>query len=217
MPLTSSQVIDLENAIKSYSFPLDYYCFSHRTIKTAPNISTLETIICTQLKTTPSNGLANVIFWGHSGSIGIRKIRFARFNTLINPVLTSKFSHLLTTNTAPSIVAIKNLGLPEYSGISFISKILMFLDPKNYSVLDLQLSKLHTVRGRALSLLKINTTQIPSTKSNESVYNKWRQECLYISNTYYTGIYRAADVERGLFQLIRSGNLATAIQIYTNF
>ena len=59
-------------------------------------------------------------------------------------------------------------------------------------------------------------TQIRVTKSNQSVYDDWRSECLHINTTYFKSKYRAVDIERGLFSLMQSGKVTTAQSIYIN-
>ena len=98
--------------------------------------------------------------------------------------------------------------------MSFISKILMFLDPAEYCVLDRQLAKLGAVPGeRALHGLLFGT-QIPVTAHNEAVYDAWRADCRRISTQYFGGGYRVVDVERGFFQLVQSARLVLAQRIY---
>ncbi|MGD0828371.1 MAG: hypothetical protein ABSA09_09860 [Desulfobaccales bacterium] len=114
------------------------------------------------------------------------------------------------------MVAIKNLNLSQFSGMSFISKILMFLNPQNYCVLDKKISKLRTPEcTKALSHLAFGPkeTRIRISQNNENVYNAWREECRAISAQYYNNTYRVADVERGFFTLIQ-GNLLRAREIY---
>jgi len=117
------------------------------------------------------------------------------------------------------MAAIKTLHLPEFSGMPFVSKVLMFLDPKNYCVLDKQVSKLRNPGCmKALSYISFgpNENQIRISHNNQIVYNNWREECRAISTQYYQNAYRVADVERGFFTLIQSGNLAAAQEIYND-
>jgi hypothetical protein len=104
--------------------------------------------------------------------------------------------------------------MPEYSGISFISKVLTFLDPTRFCVLDKQLAKLASGPGdRALHRLSMGT-QIQITSNNEGVYNAWRAECAEIAMRYFGGQHGVVDVERGFFQLVQSGKIELAQQIY---
>lgn len=121
----------------------------------------------------------------------------------------------LVNNGIPQLVEIKKIGMPQFSGISFISKILAFLDPANHCVLDLKLSRsLSLVNGRSLNEVRFTTT-IGVTNNNSRIYYAWTRECIDINATYYNGLYRAVDVERGFFNLIGQDPLI-AQEIYRN-
>ena len=159
------------------------------------------------------HGLANVIYWGNANA-GYQMHRVMAFSNLITPLQLQQFRVQVSGGTLPTLKDLSKLKMPQFSGISFISKIIAFLDPKNYCVLDLLLSRLSiTIHGKALHSLK-TTTQIGVTKNNSLAYYSWCQECIAISNRYYGGSYRAVDIERGFFNLIQSGNLLLAQQIY---
>jgi hypothetical protein len=226
MALSSIQIGVLEQAVLNYQFPLDYYDFTLAPTanpRVAVNVQELESVIAAQLSScipgAVEEGLANVIYWGNA-SAGYRDDRFNRFLKTIKPFHPYADFRSLHSSGTLSLRSIKKLGYPAYSGISFVSKVLMFIDPLNFCVLDLQISKL-AVPGRsvprALDTLRVYPTSIPITVHNEKVYDLWREECRNISGTYYAGKYRVADIERGFFELIRSGKLSDALGIYTNF
>lgn len=52
-------------------------------------------------------------------------------------------TELFHASVSPSLIKIKNFGLPEFSGMSFVSKIRMFLDPEKSATLDRQIMKIH--------------------------------------------------------------------------
>jgi len=159
------------------------------------------------------DGLANVIYWGYA-QIGYRGVRVRRFRDRVSEAQLDKFRALIEAEDAADLANIAAIGLPEFSGISFISKVLAFLDPVRYCVLDKQLLKLAAVPGdRALHRLSTGT-QIPVTPGNEKAYDAWRTECADISKRYFGGKYRAVDVERGFFQLAQDGQLAAAQRLY---
>ena len=113
---------------------------------------------------------------------------------------------------------IKSLHIPQYSGMSFLSKILMFLDGTQYCVLDQQIARLRTDDSlKALNKLSFRPkdTQIRVSSNNERVYDNWRKECLDISRDYFNAQYRTSDIERGFFHLIQTGHLLDAQVIYT--
>ena len=106
--------------------------------------------------------------------------------------------------------------MPQFSGISFISKILAFLDLVNYCVLDQQLARIANRGGaRALNQLA-QGQQLRVTANNQAAYDAWRNECAAISNAYFQGAYRVIDIERGFFHLVQTGQLQLAQAIYAN-
>ena len=106
--------------------------------------------------------------------------------------------------------------MPQFSGMSFISKVRMFLAPTSYVILDQQLLKINNEPFETL-LNKIKfgkkETQIRISKDNITVYKKWCDKCIEISNTIFNGIYRAVDIERGFFTLIQNDNATLAAKI----
>ena len=160
------------------------------------------------------HGLANVIYWGYA-QIGFGLARFNRFCDCVTDAQIAQFQNLVK-DRQPSLSDIKSLGMPEYSAISFTSKILAFLNPAEFCVLDKQLAKIGRAAGdRPLHRLKAGTS-IPVTKGNQEVYDAWRQECKAISARYYDGKYRVVDVERGFFALVQGKNLGDAQQLYVD-
>jgi hypothetical protein len=116
----------------------------------------------------------------------------------------------------PSLLEIKRLELPEFSGISFISKVRVFLNPEKSATLDQQIMK---IRGafpetmRETFRLSENSTQIRITKESSNAYERWCEKMREISEQYFSAQFRAVDVERGFFQLIQVGKVALAAQI----
>ena len=103
--------------------------------------------------------------------------------------------------------------------MSFISKVLMFLNPKKYCVLDKQIARLRTHNGlKSLNQLtcRPNETQIRISVHNEAVYDGWRGECHTISAEYFENEYRGVDIERGFFQLLQQGRRIDAQMIYND-
>ena len=45
-------------------------------------------------------------------------------------------------------INIRKIGLPQFSGFSFVSKILMFFDPRNFVVLDKKIMQLKDPNNR---------------------------------------------------------------------
>ncbi|MBB5192290.1 hypothetical protein HNQ50_003031 [Silvimonas terrae] len=217
MPLTALQINILDTAIGAYAFPATYYDFAANAPVHAVNMAVVEVAIRRMLTsanpTDAKYGLANVLYWGYA-QIGFGPTRVNRFLENVTPAQIIGYQALVIAHPVPNLTQLRSLRMPQYSGISFLSKVLTFLDPAQYCVLDLQLAKLPNGFGaRALHEL-VSSTTIPVTQTNQVVYNLWRAECVDISNTYFNGRYRAVDVERGFFHLIQTGNLAVAQQIY---
>ena len=75
------------------------------------------------------NGLSNVLYWGYA-QMGIRDIRVQRFRSNVNVSELNRACDLFQRSTLPSVLEIKKLRLPEFSGLSFVSKIRTFLGPR---------------------------------------------------------------------------------------
>lgn len=217
MALNESQSSQLEDAIATYAFPAVYFDFRRAIEVRAEHMRVVENAI-RELLTSETNeqvldGLANVIYWGYA-QIGYRDARVRRFRDEATEDQLNKFRTLLESGDVLGLATISALKLPEFSGISFVSKILAFLDPVNYCVLDKQLLKLAMCPGqRALHRVSAGT-QIRMTARNQEAYDAWRAECASISARYFHGLYRAVDVERGFFQLVQSGRVTFAQEVY---
>lgn len=217
MALNESQTSELEAAIATYAFPAVYFDFRTSIEVRAASMGVVENAI-REMLTSEANGqvldgLANVIYWGYA-QVGYRDRRVRRFRDDATEDQLNRFRTLLGSTDSIGLDTIAALKLPEFSGISFVSKILAFLDPVKYCVLDKQLLKLALRPGnRALHRVSAGT-QIRVTANNQQAYDAWRQECASISAQYFNGQYRAVDVERGFFQLVQAGRVALAQELY---
>ncbi len=217
MPLNDQQVEDLDAAIAGYSFPAVYFDFVANAEVHAPHMGAVEAAIQAMLVSPIAqdvrHGLANVIYWGYA-QIAYRDVRVAHFRENVTSNHITQFQVLVAAHGVPSLSQIRAVKIPEYSGISFISKILAFLNPAQYCVLDQQLARLGMGPGAcALHGLSLDT-QIRVTAHNEAVYDAWRSECRRISTKYFGGRHRVVDVERGFFNLVQTSQLPLAQQIY---
>ncbi len=217
MPLDQRQVENLGTAILQYAFPPVYFDFEAHKQVHASDMREVERAIRAMLVSSIAedirNGLANIIYWGYA-QIGYRDVRVRRFREGATLDQLARFRSLVEAHGVPSLSQVHALEIPEYSGISFISKVLMFLDPVQYCVLDQQLARLGDVPSdQALQGLS-RGTRIPVSPHNEEVYDEWRAECRRISAQYFGGRYRVVDVERGFFQLVQSDRLVLAQRIY---
>jgi hypothetical protein len=157
------------------------------------------------------NGLSNVIYWGYATSRGRLKDRVKRFRSEVNDRQIIEFSKSVQS-TDIRFKDIAKCNLPQFSKVSFISKILMFLDPTKNVTLDLQLSKIKAAKtSTSFRNLSICPTYIPVTRQNETFYSAWCNTCCDVAHEYFAsnGI-RGVDVERGFFTMIRNGHVETA-------
>lgn len=183
MPLNHNQQRTLKNSISGYSFPAIYYDFTNNRQINPKDMRVLEEYILRLLRSNNiadvKYGLANVLYWGYA-NVGFRDTRVNIFINNTTDKQIESFQELVLNGTVPDTITIKKLNLPEFSGMSFVSKIMMFLDPINYCVLDKHVSKLGNPGCmKALSYLAFGpyATTIRISKNNQNVYNAWRQEC----------------------------------------
>jgi hypothetical protein len=222
MPLTVEQVNQFREAILGYSFPAVYYDFHANREVEARDMVDVEGIIGAQLRSANAedvrHGFANILYWGYA-KIGYRN---KRVQDLINNVTNNQiedFKALLADDGAVTMAEVKLIRIPQYSGMSFLSKVLMFLNPMDYCVLDRQIAHLRTQNSpKALNRLAFGPkeTQIRTSSHNEAIYDLWRKECRAVSTTYYNGEYPVVDIERGFFHLIQQGYLLAAQTIYNS-
>ena len=163
-------------------------------------------------------GLSNVLYWGYSGKQkGIRPYRVGEFWERVTKGQILEFMGVAKGSKDTDLVLIKNIGMPEFSRMPFVSKVRMFLDPCSYPVLDSQIAKFsnseHFPPLQNLTIYRKNQTgeRIDITQDNEEVYVKWASWCrgvAKVANAAYPrsprNDLRAVDVERAIFQLSQS-------------
>ncbi|MBK9166392.1 MAG: hypothetical protein IPM24_02890 [Bryobacterales bacterium] len=218
MALNESQTSELQEAIAKYAFPAVYFDFRRQAEVRIKDMGPVETAIRKMLTSDANgqvlDGLANVLYWGYA-QVGYRDRRVRRFRAEATEDQLNGFRTMLGCPDSVGLAAIAAIKLPEFSGVSFVSKILAFLDPVKYCVLDRQLVKLATRPGnRALHRVSAAGTQIRITAKNRQAYDEWREECASISTQYFNGRYRAVDIERGFFQLVQAGRVTLAQELY---
>ena len=161
------------------------------------------------------DGLANVLYWGYANSPGRRRYRVGKFRKDVTDDQLDCLAEIVACTPPPGPVRIKRIGLPQFSGMSFITKIMMFLDPTGYPVLDMKIAEAFSQSSdfsplEGLVFRKRADTTIRVTRVNECVYRKWASWCMDIAEYVNTGSgsscagVRAVDVERALFTLADS-------------
>ncbi len=219
MTLSQDEINTLNEAIKKYSFPCVCYDFQKDRPINFPSMREAEEFIREDLKSGDrscvKNGLSNVLYWGFA-QVGYRDERVRRFRNQITPGKLNDAANLFKEIRGNALKEIWQIKLPQFSGMSFISKVRMFLNPSSYVILDQQILKMNNTPFETL-LNKIKfgekETQIRISKDNIAVYQKWCDKCNYISNAIFNGIYRAVDIERGFFTLIQKDKAALAAKI----
>lgn len=222
MPLTNDQVNLLQDAVTGYAFPCAYYDFVNDIPDYQPNMIAVENLIQADLTSANAalvkNGLSNVLYWGYA-QVGFRDVRVNRFRMNVTNDNLIAAATLFDNMVGDGLVQIRDIGLPEFSGMSFVSKVRMFLNPENYVTLDKQILKMNEIPvPTVLNEIAFgqNETRIRISGPNVIVYNNWCGKCVHISNTYYDGQYRAADIERGFFALIQRRETQRAAEMLSD-
>lgn len=214
MPLTPTQRQALISALRSYAFPSAHFDFVSGLAVVGLSMLQLESRVRSDLVSGSDalvkNGLSNVLYWGYAQMGGLAQVRVSRFRAQATPSQLRNATTLFTAVPRPSLQQIHALRLPEFSGVSFVSKIRMFLDPAGSATLDQQIMKIHTVRPTTvLSGIRYYKTSIPVTAANSRAYEDWCDRLSFIRMTYAPS-HRVVDVERALFALIQAGQVANA-------
>ena len=220
MSLTKQQIQILADAINNYDFPKITYDFQNEKEVSHPSMRQLETSIRDKLTSGDivdvEDGLSNVLYWGYY-RIGYRDERVHRFRSKVDKQQLIHASEVFKNLSGPGIRRIKNFNLPEFSGISFISKVRMFLDPHQYAILDQKLMKLSKFEPVTLFRYIKSSTSIPCTINNERQYQNWCNLCRKTTELYFQEQgFIAVDIERGIFHLIENGQGEVAANIVAN-
>lgn len=203
----------------NYNFPCVAFDFILQEKISFESYDMLESYIRAQLLsndlTMIKDGLSNVLYWGYATSGGRQTHRVKTFRAEVKLEQLERFLQLIK-NSKIGLLEIKSCGLPQFSNLSFITKILMFLDPEKYVVMDLQLAKLKIFFPESFfQNLVVHKTSIPVNKINVLFYETWCQFCQNLAGSLTLEI-RAVDVERSIFQMVKENNLAELAKIFDN-
>ena len=219
MMLSNKEINILNAAINEYSFPCVFYDFVKDRQFSFQNMNMVEAYIGKDLKSgdydSVKNGLSNVLYWGFA-QVGYRNIRVGTFRNKVTHCQLYDATVLFENLEGSGLKEIQRIKLPQFSGMSFISKVRMFLDPIAYVILDQQILKINDVSSNTvLKSIKFgkNEKQIRISKNNISVYQNWCRKCGDISRLIFNGKYRAVDIERGFFTLIQKNQVSLAAEI----
>jgi hypothetical protein len=220
MSLDTLQVKELGEAVNDYSFPTAHFDFSAQTPVVGLSMTQLETRIQQQLLSASrqdvKDGLSNVLYWGFAQMGGLSLVRVERFRAAVTDVQLELAPQLFAEQRRPALYEIARLRLPQFSKVSFVSKIRMYLDPVESATLDRQIMQMHQVHSdTVLAAVKEYPTSIPVSVGNSNAYERWCERLAQIAQTYLPSV-RVVDIERGLFQMIQSGKVKEAASILKN-
>ena len=212
----------INESIRDYSFPCVCYDFEKDREINLTDMKEVENIIRGDLlsgkRSSVKNGLSNVLYWGFS-KVGYRNKRVERFRQEVTKGQLHEAASCFKSIKGDALRKILKIKMPQFSGMSFISKVRMFLDPEKYVILDQQILKMNNESyPTVLKDIKFSAkeTQIRVSEANCRIYQNWCDKCRHISTNYFECAYRAVDIERGFFTLIQKGKVALAAGILSN-
>lgn len=216
--MTSAPGDMLRAAVSAYDFPAVTYDFSAGREIRHPSIQDVEQQISGMLVSSNlsdlRNGLSNVLYWGFA-RVGYRDVRVKTFRDTIRDDQLQRASQLFQRLSGSDLRGIAKLELPQFSGMSFVSKVRMFLDPTRYAVLD---RKLLSLRSLPVPTIFQRISMGPSeqmiriSSANEQVYEAWCEQCRRLAQKHLR-LGRAVDIERAIFYLIDTGHANAAAEI----
>lgn len=210
-------------AVEKYRFPTVTYDFEREEEVCHADMMDVEDCIRGQLRDkkarTVEGGLANVLYWGYANSPGRRAHRVESFLKNVTEKMVNDFISIAESQETPGLLDIKKIGLPQFSGMSFVTKIVMFLNPDSRPVLDMKIAELFSQTSEFPPLKDLvfrkradfgerADTCIRITRKNECVYEKWASWCRDTAASVNPESdasgksIRAVDVERAIFALV---------------
>lgn len=213
-------------AVAEYEYPFVTYDFKSGRPQCHPTMRAVENLIRGQLlhaeASVVKEGLSNVLYWGWATQ-GMQGHRVDKFRDNVADRQIDGFKNAVAVRGYCSLSDIKMLKMPQFSGMSFTSKVLMFLSPDRYPVLDLKIAQFALASGfQVLDGLTFNSakkpTTIPLNKNNMAIYGKWASWCAEIANAVSAiaskgDSVRAVDVERAIFWRINKEHEHDARQL----
>ena len=218
----------LREAVDGYDYPKVVYDFREARESDCSDMLRVEERIGSQLRSPEPDGirdgLSNVLYWGYARQPRRRdaKVRDFRDATHAGDPRLQRFAELVRSMgerplpgaAGPALLDIKRLTLRQFGQMSFVTKILMFLDP-GFPVLDLKVARAFANGAFApLADLRFDKSGIRITQNNVRVYECWTRWCREIAELANAEppaprrALRAVDVERALFTLADQPHLA---------
>jgi len=223
MPLDGRLIDILAQSVKGYDFPPVTFDFPHNVEQQHDSPRGVEACIRDSLLSKDTevvkDGLSNVLYWGYA-RMGYRNVRVNRFRHQVTGNQLLDAQQLFRRLVGPGLIQIKRLRLPEFGGLSFVSKVRMFLDPTNFVTLDLQLMKLRNEKQPTIFnqiRLRQDATTISITRENEMFYERWCSLCRRIAAIYFGNPdVRAVEIERAIYYLVSTDQAGLAAEILGN-
>jgi hypothetical protein len=215
-----SDASTLLQAISDFSFPTCVFDFSYGVERVLPSMSAVETVIHDDLRSEDRNrvrdGLANIVYWGWARA-GFRNARVQRLRERVSDDQLDAAIEAFRTLQGVGLTTLKRLRLPEFSNLSFLSKLRTFLDPHTFCVIDLKLCKINSVRDQFERRTR-KTRYLPVNRVNVRSYEWWVDLCRRVAQALSNAEnLRAVDVERGFFQLVDTGRVDVADRLIRTF
>ena len=212
----------LLEAVRGYDFPRVVYDFRKATESRCEDMFLVEesigALLCSSDPGRIRDGLSNVLYWGYARQPRRRDAKVRDFRNATpagDPRLHQFAAFVRAMGERPrpaagrsELLDVKSLMLRQFGQMSFATKILMFLDPRRFPVLDLKVARAFANGGFApLTDLRFDKGGIRITRGNVRAYECWARWCREIAGlaneeppSPRRGL-RAVDVERALFAL----------------
>jgi hypothetical protein len=201
----------LIEAIKAYDYPPITYDFlggRERRFSSMINLDHfLQDLLLSGDMRSLKDGLSGILYWGHYRA-GFRDHRVISFRTTVSDVQLQNANEAIRHLDGTGLFGLKEIELPQFSNMAFITKFRTFLDPEHYCVLDSKIAKLGPLAIR----LKRQRTYIPINTQNDRAYRLWVDTCFSLASRLQIK-HRPVDVERGIFCLVDHRKVDLADQL----
>lgn len=220
MPLNRQQLSTLISAIKEYDYPAKLYDFKKGKEILFNGMRELEDYLKNGLVSndleTVKFALANIVYWGNINSGYCQNCTQKFLNGITDKKLECAIN-LFSKIEGDGLKELKKIGLPQFTNMSFISKLRMFLDPETYVTLDRKLLKIKTSGVQTLfDNISEQQTYIPINQQNCNGYLLWCKKCKQTAKACENEEVIAVDVERGIFHMVDEGEIHQAAMIVAN-
>ena len=160
----------LVEAIRLYNYPAVTYDLLDERERWFPSMRDLESYLQTLLTAhdvkSVESGLAGVLYWGHYRA-GYKSDRVRKFRSTVTDKHLRQAIMAFPALRGSGLMDLRNLRLPQFTYMAFLTKLRTFLDPGRYCVLDSKVASLMPLSAR----LKCKKTYIPVTVQNERAYD----------------------------------------------